>query len=218
MKKDLSIRLLAATLGLGLVPSAAVAPNCGRRRRALRMRLSERRNTGTVRGLRRGRANAFDHDDSAWLLDRHRLAAHLARHQHVDQHLCRLDLFLPSRRAGQRLARDGEPHQHPRRRLRAELELAGPRPGTARTALPSTYRPRATRPPTSRDSPSLPSTRKKAARRATPTANGQPTRLPLDDYAGQSIYVAFVNNSYDKNILCLDERVCNDAPVPDTLR
>ena len=30
-------------------------------------------------------------------------------------------------------------------------------------------------------------------------------QLTLDEYAGQSIYVAFVNDSYDKNILCLDD-------------
>ena len=30
-------------------------------------------------------------------------------------------------------------------------------------------------------------------------------QLPLDEYAGQSIYIAFVNDSYDKNILCLDD-------------
>ena len=35
-------------------------------------------------------------------------------------------------------------------------------------------------------------------------------QLSLDEYAGQSIYVAFVNDSYDKNILCIDDIIVTE--------
>lgn len=204
MKKDLSIRLLAATLGLGLVPSAAVAQTAAgedvlfacdfqnAETRAQFVAYDEDGLTPSTTMIQLGFST-----DTGWLLT-------------LQDTNTSTNIFAGStssyRPAGQAndwlvtvnpISIPGEGYVLSWNSQALDLEL---RDGIA-VYISTT----GNTPADFTGQPVFAIDEEESG----PTGNtdGEWTthRLPLDDYAGQSIYVAFVNNSYDKNILCLDD-------------